>query len=147
MQKNKSRTFPLFGSDFLFCFVLLLVYYFFSLLFELFSEIVKASIQVMEKDLAENVYLDYQRRDSHFECIPNDKIKEICKKVRPQTLLSFDLYVFNSKNNMVCVILCEKELENFQRVKLVWSTGLHTKDVNSRSLVEYYKQVFSDGSD
>ena len=49
-----------------------------------FPEIVKASIQVMEKDLAENVYLDYQRRDSHFECIPNDKIKEICKKVRPE---------------------------------------------------------------
>ncbi|XP_022100420.1 disks large homolog 5-like isoform X2 [Acanthaster planci] len=43
-------------------------------------KIVRTSSEIMLKDLADNVYVDYQRRDSYFECIHAAMVKEITKK-------------------------------------------------------------------
>ena len=59
---------------------MLMLYVFFLL------ETVRTSSEIMQKDLDDNVYVDYQRRDSHFECIQSAAVKEITKKVTHQDI-------------------------------------------------------------
>ncbi|XP_038060075.1 disks large homolog 5-like isoform X2 [Patiria miniata] len=43
-------------------------------------KIVRTSSEILLKDFENNVYVDYRRRDSHFECIHAATVKEITKK-------------------------------------------------------------------
>ena len=44
-------------------------------------EIVKATMSTLETGQDKGVFVDFKRRDSHYECIRVDTVKEIIEKV------------------------------------------------------------------
>src|SRR3989442_963876 len=44
-------------------------------------EVMHCSAPMLEKGLAENIFVDYKRKGSHFECVTVAAIKEISAKV------------------------------------------------------------------
>lgn len=52
-------------------------------------EAMHCSGPMLEKGLAENIFVDYKRRGSHYECVTMAAIKEVSSKV---TTTQFNLY-------------------------------------------------------
>lgn len=54
-------------------------------------ELMHCSQAMLEKGIDENIFLDYRRKGSHFECTTVASVKEICDKVNSLASFYFHL--------------------------------------------------------